>query len=133
MDSSLTNVSPSFAKLLAGYAAADVALDRFYRDAHNPACDRERELLAALPNPTAADVDRIQQESGLAALSDVENEHYAIRKPLKEAVHAYPVESLADLNAKLAFIEQDNGMDGEDLLPLVQADEQRLLGGEGRA
>jgi hypothetical protein len=55
---------------------------------------------------------------------------YAPFLAARAAIHSFACNSLADLRAKLAWIESGDGMDGEDLLPIVIADVQRLIGGE---
>jgi hypothetical protein len=121
-------ISPGLATLITEFDATDAALNRFYHDAHNPACERERALLTGIENPTQADRARAFTVSGLAGMDDLEIAHFAIRRPLTHAIHAFPVASLADVWAKLAFIESDGGINGDDLLLLVQADVRRLLG-----
>ena len=73
---------------------------------------------------------RLDRDTGRIAADEQETRFYDERKPIKLAVLNFPVASLADLAAKLAFIERDEGMDGDDLLPLVMADVARLSGGE---
>jgi hypothetical protein len=73
---------------------------------------------------------RIDRDTGCIAADEQETRFYDERKSIKLEVLNFPVASLADLAAKLAFIERDEGMDGDDLLPLVMADVARLSGGE---
>lgn len=68
--------------------------------------------------------------SGADAASRREDELWVPIRAARSAVHNFPVASLVDLAAKLDFIEQDSGLDGDDLLPLVMADVARLSGGE---
>lgn len=70
------------------------------------------------------------RDSGAHAVAVREDELWVPIAEARLAIHNYPVASIADLAAKLAFIEDDNGMDGDDLLPLVMADVARLSGGE---
>lgn len=88
-----------------------------------------RKLVAAVHrrDRAAKEADRI---SGVTSASEREEALYVPYRRVKASIHAFQVRSLADLQAKLAFIERDDGMDGEDLLPLVIADLARLSGGE---
>lgn len=181
-------VSPALDALLRRYAAHDAELSRFYASTFNPAVDRQRAMIAALPHtevdgsvqndgrliwstanrldvaqakgiariPNAMQsqeagwqdkrrrarslyaahlrreraVARTGQLSGIDAASKQEASFYAVRRPLKGEIINFPAVSLQDLQAKLAFIERDEGMDGEDLLPLVMDDVRRLSSGE---
>jgi len=73
---------------------------------------------------------RVARDSGMDAAEAGESELYAPIKAARHAIYNYPVASLADVAAKLAFIESDNGMDGDDLLPLVIADVAQLVARE---
>lgn len=88
-----------------------------------------RKLVAAMRRRDRA-AKQADQTSGVTAASEREEALYVPYRRLKASIHAFPVRSLADLQAKLAFIERDDGMDGEDLLPLVIADLARLSAGE---
>ncbi|WP_066781272.1 hypothetical protein [Sphingomonas sp. CCH5-D11] len=88
-----------------------------------------RKLLAAQHRRNRAE-KRIDVITGARAAAEQEDELYVPYREARSAVHAFPVRTLADLQAKLAFIERDDGMDGEDLLPLMIADVARLAGGE---
>lgn len=48
----------------------------------------------------------------------------------REAIYAFECQNTADLLAKLTFIAANDGMDGDDLLPLVITDATRLVGKE---
>ena len=87
-----------------------------------------RKLIAAIHRRDRAG-KRIDRATGLAAAKDWETDLYIPYNHAQAAVYAFPVSSMADLQAKLAFIDSDDGMDGEDLLPLVIRDVARLSGG----
>lgn len=88
-----------------------------------------RKLVAAL-HRRDREGKRIDKITGLDAANRQEVGIYDPFTKAEAAIYAFPVASLADLRAKLAFIERDDGMDGEDLLPLVIRDVARLSGGE---
>lgn len=183
-----SNVSPALAAMLRRYEAHEAEISRFYASTFNPAVERQRAMIAAIPHvaidgsleadgrtiwSTANRMDvaqakgiahicgelhsqsakwqskrrrarslyaahlrreraiaRTDKLSGAEAAGRQEDAFYAVRRPLKGAIINFPVASLADLQAKLAFIEADEGMDGDDLLPIVIADVRRLAGGE---
>lgn len=83
--------------------------------------DARQEAVGAIGEPpTFDDLHTLEQE----ALAPV----HAARR----AVIYFPCAALVDLRTKLAWIESDEGMDGEDLLPLVMADVERIVAQEGR-
>lgn len=96
---------------------------------YNATVEAARRFVAAddLRNATIASLGPEPTED--PAWDEREKAYYAPYLAAREAIHAFPVETLADLKAKLDWIERDNGMDGEDLLPLVIADVARLAQG----
>jgi alpha-D-ribose 1-methylphosphonate 5-triphosphate synthase subunit PhnG len=79
------------------------------------------------------------RKAALAALGDaplcpmtreVEDQACAPVYEAGKRISAFPARTLADLQAKLAWIDGDHGMDGEDLLPLMIADVARIISGE---
>jgi len=88
-----------------------------------------RKLIAAI-HRRDREGKRIDKITGLDAANKREVGIYDPFTKAEAAIYAFPVASMADLKAKLAFIERDDGMDGDDLLPLVIRDVARLSGGE---
>ncbi|MEG3086073.1 hypothetical protein [Sphingomonas sp. PB4P5] len=92
------------------------------------------EAVAACGRFIAADDER---NAKIAALGDeprdrvsteVENAAYAPVLAAGKKIAQFHATTAADLQAKLAWIDSDDGMDGEELLPLVIADVARIVG-----
>jgi hypothetical protein len=88
---------------------------------------RARKLIAAVHRRERA-IRQVARTSGMDAADKQEAALEAARNRIRSAIHTFPVATLADFRAKLAWIEGDDGMDGDDLLPLVIADTRRLAG-----
>lgn len=173
-------ISPSMTAAIARHHAATAALDRFYRDAHNPAVDLEYARRAAIPHVemdgslagdgsrvwSTADRMDVAEAHGIASiaarhqsskpqwtdkrrrarsfyaaylrreramarirrdcgLDTLERREEALGEALtasRRAILAHPIASLADLSAKLDFIANDDGIDGDDLLAIMERD-----------
>lgn len=86
-----------------------------------------RKLVAALHRRERA-IKANARVSGMDAADAQEAVHCVVRDRIRKAIHTFPVAGLADFRAKLAWIESDDGIDGDELLPLVIADARRLAG-----
>jgi hypothetical protein len=73
-------------------------------------------------------MERIERDTSIAAADEQEAALSRHAGKLHLAILDQPPASLADLSAKLDFIERTNGLDGDDLLPLMLADVARLSG-----
>ncbi len=179
-------VSPELTRLIAEFDDHDAKLSAFYRATFNPAVERHREFVEALPHreidgslagdgrrmwstanrmdvaeargiatmPTSGQsitplwldkrrrarsfyaaslrrqraIDRAERDTGAFAAGLAEDERLGTMRLLREGIYGFAVTGPADLAAKLAFIERTDGMEGEDLLPLMLADARRLCG-----
>ena len=66
-----------------------------------------------------------------ANLRAVEDEAYEPVHAARNAILDFPCNTFVDFKAKLAWLQSDDGMDGEDLLSLVMADVQRIAANGG--